>query len=139
NGLLTPAPNNGRTQYPTPWRVTVGRLPNSQILTIPGLTIPNIGTALAKLAPRGAKILIHGRSYTNTGGGVLDFPGGRVLTVVDTDGRDRVQVLEDIGDIEAYDPSGEGFRFDVWVYPPPIVGKRSFQGESPVIEWKVSL
>lgn len=139
NGSVIPVPDNGRTRFPVPWRVTVGRLPNSQVLTIPGLTIVNIGTALAKIAPRGSKLLIHGRTRTISGSGVLDFPGGRVLTVVDTDSLNRVQVLEDISDIQAYDATGEGFSFDVWMFPPPIVGKSSFENESPIIEWKVSL
>ncbi|MCB9855124.1 MAG: prepilin-type N-terminal cleavage/methylation domain-containing protein [Phycisphaerales bacterium] len=140
NGSVVPGPNNGRTRFPVPWRVAVGRLPNSQILTIPGLTIPNIGTALGKIAPRGSKLLIHGRArWLNGNEGVLDFPGGRILTVVDTDGLNRVQVLEDISDIQAYDAGGDGFSFDVWLFPPPIVGKSSFENESPIIEWKVSL
>ena len=129
---------NHLVRFPAPWRVTVGRKPGSQILTIPNIATVDAATTLAKLAPRGSKLHIHGRSYTNTGGGVLDFPGGRILTVVDTDGRNAVQILEDMSDIEAYDASGEGFRFDVWVFPPHISGG-AFSNEPPVIEWKVSL
>ncbi len=126
-----------RTRFPVPWRVTVGRLPNSKTLTIPNLLAD--GTPLARLAPRGAKLLIQGRTYTNQGGGVLDFPGGRVLTVLDTDGLNKIQILEDISDIEAFDVGNEGFRFDVWLFPPSIVGQNGFENESPVLEWKVSL
>lgn len=126
-----------RARFPVPWRVTVARLPNSQILTMPGLTFG--GISLARLAPKGSKLLIQGRTYTNTGGGVLDFPGGRVLTVVDTDDNNRIQVLENIGDIRAYDPNVEAFEFDVWLFPPPITGSYTFEKESPILEWKVSL
>jgi len=126
------------TRFPVPWRVTVARRPGSQILTMPNIASANAATALGKLAPRGSKMLIHTRSYANTGGGVLDFPGGRILTVVDTDGRNSVQILEDMSDIQAYDPSGDGFRFDVWVFPPHVTGG-AFSNEPPVLEWKVSL
>lgn len=142
------AANSRRARFPVPWRVNVGREPGSQILHIPEITNnaafntfnnANAPTPLAFIAPKGSKLLIQGRTYTNTGSGVLDFPGGRILTVVDTDGYNRIQVLEDISDLEPYDLNDEAFSFDVWLFPPSILGDIGFEKESPIIEWKVSL
>ncbi len=118
---------NPAVRFPVPWRVTLSREPGSRILrNMPG------STPIARLAPPGTKIMLHGQSYTNSNNGVLDFPVGRILTVVDTNDNDLIQVLEDLSDIR--DSSSDGFRFDVWVFPPPVNGK-----DSPVLEWKVSL
>lgn len=114
-------------RFPTPWRVTLSRDPGTRILR----GNPN-AAPIGRLAPPGSRIFIHGQTYTNTGNGVLDFPAGRILTVVDTNNADLIQVLENLNDIR--DSSFDGFRFDVWLFPPPVNGK-----ESPVLEWKVSL
>lgn len=141
-----------RTRFPVPWRVNVCRSPNSQLLYIPRIqenaafqNFMNDAIPLARLAPRGSKLLIQGRTYNTSGSGVLDFPGGRILTVSDTGTPaggatdNTIQILEDISDIPAYDLNADGFTFDVWLFPPPIVGQNSFENEPPVLEWKVSL
>jgi len=141
--------------FPVPWRVTVGRIPGTNILA--NQNVANIlgGVNIDSLAPRGSKIMLHGRARTFTGGGVLDFPLGRILTVVEAsppggvDTRSRIRILEDISDIPAFDPAGEGFRFDIWVFPPAVSIRTTaggspgitpvFEDESPVLRWKVGL
>lgn len=141
--------------FPVPWRVTVGRIAGTNVLanqnnaTVPG------GVNIDALAPRGSKIMLHGRARTFSGGGVLDFPLGRILTVVEAsppgpgDNRSRIRILEDISDIPEFDPSGDGFRFDIWVFPPAVNLRTTasgspavvpvFEDESPVLRWKVGL
>jgi len=135
-------------RFPVPWRVTVQRLPGSQTLFMNATAVH-----LADLAPRGSKFMIHGASYTVDPRGYA-VPAGRVLTVIDpvqaTATAMGVEVLESIADIP--DASQGAFGFDVWVIPPSSYGSLyddglagggadylSFEKDSPVLEWKVSL
>lgn len=142
--------------FPVPWRVTVGRIPGTNILANQDVANINGGVNIHSLAPRGSKIMLHGRARTLTGVGVLDFPLGRILTVVEASGpsgvdpRSRIRVLEDVRDIPAFDPNTDGFSFDVWVFPPPYLGLQTdpdnsgrsiqtFENKSPVLRWKVGM
>ena len=121
-------------RFPVPWRVTVSRLPGTNDLFSFG------GVGLADLAPRGAKIMIQG----GTAGDAFPFPTaptGRILTVVDSIGANRIRVLEDLSDIASNDPANTGdnnVNFDLWIFPPAASGA-GFGPNSPVLEWKVSL
>ncbi len=113
-----PATTGLRLRLPAPWRVTVSRQPGTQIL-FNNPTVPATQLGLAQLAPRGSKIMILGFPV----GGA---PAGRILTVAETEGSNRILILEDLGNIT--------FDFDVWLFP-PAPGAR----HSPLLEWKVSL
>lgn len=132
--------------FPVPWRVTVGRIPGTNVLSNGnfGGLVGSPGNDLAALAPRGSRIMIHGRTYTLTGNGVLDFPLGRILTVTEAEPGRGINILQDMSDIPAFDASADGFRFDIWVFPPPVnfvngAGIASFDNESPLLQWKVGL
>ncbi|MFQ5501468.1 MAG: type II secretion system protein J [Phycisphaerae bacterium] len=113
-----PAATGLRLRLPAPWRVTVSRLPGTQILfNVP--TVPATQFGLAQLAPRGSKIMILGFPIGSA-------PAGRILTVAETEGANRILILEDLGNIT--------FDFDVWLFPPAIGARHS-----PLLEWKVSL
>jgi hypothetical protein len=103
---------------------------------------------LGELAPIGSKIMIQGTTYDLDGApAAFPVPAGRILTITNLldftdngiDDPTLVEVLEDISDVLDYT---QGF-FDVWIIPPPVVGLNvsdvKFGGESPLIDWKVSL
>lgn len=113
-----PAAAGIRLRLPAPWRLTVSRQPGTQILSN-SPTDPATRFGLAQLAPRGSKIMVLGFPVSGA-------PAGRILTVAETEGTNRILVLEDLGDI--------AFDFDVWLFP-PAVGAR----HSPLVEWRASL
>lgn len=117
-------------RLPTPWRVTVSRAVGSNRL------YNQLGPeGLGELAPVGSKIMIHGATYP----AVLQVPAGRILTVSNVINQWTIEVREDVSDL----PTGAADFFDVWLFPPPVIGGNSqdaaFSKESPLIDWKVFL
>lgn len=140
---------------PIPWRVSVGycsgiaprMLFNTRNSDTESMLGP--GLPLGVLAPRGSKIMIHGAVHQEppaAGAPDVSVPAGRILTVADVipdaDGYlSMIEVTEDITDLPCFDAFGDGSRlitFDVWLFPPPLVGSR-FGDTAPVIEWKLFL
>lgn len=138
-------------RFPVPWRVTVAREAGSQFLYLPNSS-PTAGTIpLSKLAPRGSKIMISGAEGTLTPSTVPlpPMPAGRMLSVMRTLDRDNdsngieetLEVLEDISDIPQNDSTSASdgeFVFDIWLFPPRAQGD-SVAGNTPMVEWKVSM
>ncbi len=135
-------------RLPVPWRVTVARVPGSQILAM-----NSTQGHLADSAPRGSKSMIHGRYYTTVTQDYT-FKPGRILTVTNTviagPNSIGVEILEPMWDIPDF--SAGNFGFDVWVIPPASNGALyddgigstgadwlSFEKETPVLEWKGAL
>ncbi len=131
-------------RLPVPWRVTVGyNAPTNRLLSLAVAT-----EGIGELAPRGSKIVIAGWVYSNSPS--VAVPTGRVLTVTsvydnfNSSGNANpnpkaIEVLENIGDL----PDGSVATFDVWIFPPPVVGgnagNAAFGKDSPLVEWKMNL
>ncbi|MFQ5424850.1 MAG: prepilin-type N-terminal cleavage/methylation domain-containing protein [Phycisphaerae bacterium] len=129
-------------RLPVPWRVTVGyNAPTNRLLSLAVAT-----EGIGELAPRGSRIMIAGW----VGNPAFTVPTGRVLTVTsvydsfNSSGNANpnpkaIEVLEDIRDL----PDGSVATFDVWVFPPPVVGGNAsdarFGKDSPLVEWKMNL
>jgi hypothetical protein len=140
------SPANG-WRLPVPWRVSVGvvrsrRLFNTQTAPMLGAGIP-----LGTLAPRGARMMIQGAVHEDPlagGNAFLPVPAGRILTVAnvlyDAAGSPTiVEVVEDTNDLPLFNPySGKYITFDVWLFPPAIVGG-ALGDSSPLIDWKANL
>ncbi len=120
-------------RFPVPWRVTVSFDGAGRLSTNP--TAPE---GLAELAPPGTKIMVHGAAYSITGLAVPPAPAGRILTVSDLLNRVTVEFVGEVADLPL---AADGFSFDVWVFPPPVLGgdtnDATFATEPPLIDWKV--
>ncbi len=120
-------------RFPIPWRVTVSFDGTGRLSSYPAAP-----EGLAELAPRGTKIMIHGAAYSITGLGVPPAPAGRILTVSDLLNRVTVEFVGEVSDLPL---AADGFSFDVWVFPPPVIGgdtnDATFATEPPLIDWKV--
>jgi type II secretory pathway pseudopilin PulG len=137
---LTVQPNR---RLPVPWRVTVGHWGNAQTRQLTNQPVAGIlggGSQLATLAPPGAKIMIQGESYNSVDPNLhYPVPAGRILTVAGVVDAYTVQVLEDISDVPLLDDgSGVFTAFDVWLFPPAVVGG-AMGKESPVMAWRTNL
>ncbi len=146
-------------RLPVPWRVVVqyDRDTNPNRLFGPAADDEGLG----EIAPPGSKILIGGHSWVaQVGTYGPATPAGRVLTVTSvfddatspglTQNNPNqpykplaIEVLEDISDLPGLHNSPYPVAFDVWVFPPPIVGTDNgtarFGAESPLMEWKMNL
>ena len=111
-----------RRRLPVPWRVTVQYTGGNIIAN-------GAGIGLAKLAPVGTKIMIHGAVYT--AGSIPAMPAGRILTVSDSIDNFTVEVVGDFSGLPV-----APVTFDVWVFP-PSVENGDFGKESPLLDWKV--
>ncbi len=125
---------------PVPWRVTVAYDRKSK-------RIFNHSTddeGLGELAPPGSRFIIHGS--TNPPG--VDVPTGCGLTVsnvfdtVTSNGNvlPDPRAIEFIEDYFLPDFVTTGVAFDIWVFPPPVIGLSpdvQFGRKSPVFRWQM--
>ena len=118
--FANPTAFNRSWRLPVPWRVTVGYAGGNIIAN-------GAGIGLARLAPVGAKLMIHGAVY---GAGPVP-PAGRILTVSDSIDNFTVEMVGDMSGLPAAPVS-----LDVWVFP-PSVENGDFGRESPLLDWKV--
>lgn len=139
-------------RLPVPWRIAVRYDGvNNRLFSDQG-----DDEGLGEIAPRGSRIMIGGLSR-DYGLGTYGppVPAGRILTVTSvfddniapgntTSGPYKplaIEVIENISDLP--DSNVADVRFDVWVFPPPVVGSDSgtvlFGAKSPLMEWKSSL
>ncbi len=126
--FANPTANPARARrLPVPWRVSVGYV-GGNILSN-AAAAPN---GLARLAPIGTKIMIHGTVYAPASP-VPTAPAGRILTVSDNIDNFTVEFVGDLTDVPLF---GAGVTFDVWVFP-PSVESGDFGKESPLLDWKV--
>ena len=133
----TPTANATVTRrFPVPWRVRVLRSAATGRLYCNG-TGPEY---LAELAPTGSKIMIQGAVYSTAAVTNVTVPAGRIYTVSDVFSPSTVEVRESVSDLPRDDL---GYSFDVWVFPPPVVGGSpanvQFGQDSPLIDWRASL
>jgi prepilin-type N-terminal cleavage/methylation domain-containing protein len=141
-------------RLPVPWRVAAYRVPPTVDGPVNWLANDSSLTveSLAELAPVGSKILIAGGLVYPDDPSVplpLAQPrlaAGRVLNVIDIPKPGVIAVKEDISDLPTNDlaPAPSDALFDVWVFPPAMIGVRAgdnvdFEDESPLVDWRIVL
>ncbi len=128
-------------RLPVPWRVSVGRdaVSSRRLFNGPVIDMLGDGIPLGILAPRGSKIMIQGTTFVTPAASGLPLepvPVGRVLTIAEVyDATPNiVETVEDVSDLPVYDDGLRRLTFDVWIFPPPVVGT-DFDDDSPLIDW----